>query len=87
MFTELMTNTKDHAYNNNSNLFDYSWYIFVHYEDNKISYIFMDNGIGIPTSVKKNFWDKIKNYIIGNQYKYIETALQGKLRTETRQIL
>ena len=57
MLTELMTNTKDHAYNKKST-FDYCWYIFVENDQDKIRYTFMDNGIGIPTTVLKNFAKK-----------------------------
>lgn len=84
MLTELMTNTKDHAYNRKST-FDYCWYIFVENDQDKIRYTFMDNGIGIPTTVLKKFYEKIIEILhLDNQYKYIESALKGEFRTETK---
>lgn len=84
MLTELMTNTKDHAYIKKSN-FDFCWYIFVENDENKIRYTFMDNGIGIPTTVLKKFYEKIIEKLkLDKEYKYIESALKGDFRTETR---
>ena len=84
MLTELMTNTKDHAYNRKST-FDYCWYIFVENDKDKIKYTFMDNGIGIPTTVFKKFREKIIETLhLDKEYKYIESALKGDFRTETR---
>ncbi len=84
ILTELMTNTKDHAYNNNSK-FDYYWYIFVENAEDKIRYTFMDNGIGIPTTVLRKFREKIIEILhLDREYKYIESALNGDFRTETR---
>ncbi|CDA30828.1 putative uncharacterized protein [Clostridium sp. CAG:492] len=84
MLTELMTNTKDHAYNSN-NKFDFCWYVFVENSQDYIRYTFMDNGLGIPTTVNKRLGEKIKEYInIDKEYKYIESCLSGNfLRTET----
>lgn len=53
MLTEMITNIKDHAYEND-NIFENSWYIFVENTQNKICYTFMDNGLGIPTTIKKS---------------------------------
>ena len=84
MLTELMTNTKDHAYNRKSK-FDYCWYIFVENDKDKIKYTFMDNGIGIPTTVFKKFHEKIIETLhLDKEYKYIESALKGDFRTETK---
>lgn len=85
MLTELMTNTKDHAYNKQST-FDYCWYIFVENDKDKIKYTFMDNGIGIPTTVSKKFYEKINEILhLDKQYKYIVSALKGEFRTETKE--
>lgn len=85
MLTELMTNTKDHAYNKHSK-FDFCWYIFVENTNDKIKYTFMDNGIGIPTTVLKKFREKIIEKLnLDKEYKYIESALKGEFRTETRE--
>lgn len=84
MLTELMTNTKDHAYNKKSK-FDFCWYIFVENTNDKIKYTFMDNGIGIPTTVLKKFRERIIEILnLDKEYKYIESALKGEFRTETK---
>ena len=85
MLTELMTNTKDHAYNRKST-FDYYWYIFIENNQNKIKYTFMDNGSGIPKTVLKKFKDRIIEILhLDKEYKYIESALMGEFRTETKE--
>lgn len=86
ILTELMTNTRDHAYNEN-NKFDFCWYVFVENTNNKIKYTFMDNGLGIPTTVNKKLTEKLKeNFKKEKEHSYIESCLDGKfLRTETKQ--
>lgn len=77
MLTEMITNIKDHAYDE-ENLFEHSWYIFVENDANKISYTFMDNGLGIPTTIKKNKFEKfIGKLDMEREYKYIEAGVSG----------
>lgn len=84
MLTEMITNISDHAYQKEG-LFKHEWYIFVNNEKDKITYTFMDNGLGIPTPIRKS----IKEHIIGffnaeTEYKYIEAAVNGvEKRSET----
>lgn len=85
ILTEIITNI-EHAYDENSkSIFIPSWYIMVENEKDKIKYTFMDNGFGIPTTVKKKkmeeFW-KLLN--MDKEYKYILSALDGSFkRSET----
>lgn len=80
MLTEMITNIQDHAYDN-ENLFEHSWYIFVENNEDKISYTFMDNGLGIPTTIKKKIleriFEKIDIFDTDKEYKYIEAAISG----------
>ena len=87
MLTEMITNIKDHAYDDN-NIFENSWYIFVENSQNKISYTFMDNGLGIPTTIKKKKIEKLlQMWDIDKEYKYIEADVSGlQKRSKTGKI-
>lgn len=77
MLTEMITNIQDHAYDK-ENLFEHSWYIFVEDNNNKISYTFMDNGLGIPTTIKKKIFERLlEKFDIDKEYKYIEAGIKG----------
>lgn len=84
MLTEMITNIIDHAYQKQG-LFKHQWYIFVDNNIDKITYTFMDNGLGIPTTIRKSIIEKIIETINAEaEYKYIETALSGvHKRSET----
>lgn len=85
ILTEVITNI-EHAYNIKDDLiFDPSWYIMVENNPDRIKYTFMDNGLGIPTTVKKKLFEEIlKKFNIDTEYKYIKTALDGSYkRTQT----
>ena len=49
------------------------------------TYTFMDNGLGIPTTIRKSILEKIiEAFDCENEYKYIETAVSGvHKRSET----
>lgn len=84
MLTEMITNIIDHAYQKQG-LFKHQWYIFVDNNIDKITYTFMDNGLEIPTTIRKSIIEKIIETINAEaEYKYIETALSGvHKRSET----
>ncbi len=80
---ECMTNTKQHAYNNVGN-----WWLIAQYnaEVNKIQFCFLDNGQGIPKSVKMTFRERFLELlpITNNQHsKLIFSTLNGEFRTKT----
>ena len=84
MIIELMSNTYKHAYADNS-IFYPRWYCYAEYDgSNMISFSFMDIGMGIPATVKKNFAEKIDILGIKAENKYIISALNGDFRTATQ---
>lgn len=84
MLTEMITNISDHAYQSGG-MFEHNWYIFVDNKEDKITYTFMDNGLGIPTTIRKSIFEKIiETFDCENEYKYIEAAVGGiQKRSET----
>ena len=87
MLTEMISNISDHAYQKEG-LFKHEWYIFVSNENDKIIYTFMDNGLGIPTTIRKSIKEHIIEFFNAEEeFKYIETAVNGVAkRSETGQI-
>ena len=57
---EMMSNTYRHAYNEKKSILEPVWYCFAEYDRNDtILFSFMDTGSGIPSTVKKNFFETI----------------------------
>lgn len=83
IISELMLNTCQHAYNDN-NGFKNEWYIYCEFIDNRIEFIFLDTGLGIPSTVRKNFVEKFENIMGTNEYKLIESAMDGEFRSRTK---
>lgn len=82
---ELMSNTLKHAYNGRSVLLPV-WYYFVEYESNGVvSFTFMDTGLGIPSTVRKNFAERLDILGLKEDNKYVISALNGEFRTATKQ--
>lgn len=75
-----MANTREHAYT----VDDYNrrWWATALYDENnkKVNFTFLDNGMGIPETVKKNVWEK---FLRESDNKLITSALRGELRTRT----
>lgn len=83
MMMELMTNTKQHAYNKNTYL-NANWYIFVEDYPEYLQFVFLDTGDGIPNTVKrKNFFENIKGMFDLDDAFFISSALKGEFRSET----
>lgn len=82
MLVELTSNTQEHAYmkNDKNGLFEYRWYCYANcVDDDYIAFSFVDNGKGIPATVKKYLSD-----VMGNDNKYLISALDGSCkRTRT----
>lgn len=82
---ELMSNTHKHAYND-SDVFVPRWYCFAEFDlSSTITFTFMDTGSGIPSTVQKNFAERIDFLKIKGQNRYVISALNGDFRTATKQ--
>lgn len=86
MMIELMANAYKHAYNDYDLLYP-RWYCFAKYlkEENTVAFTFMDTGEGIPSTVRKNFAEKLDLLKIKGEHKYVVSALQGDFRTATKE--
>lgn len=84
MMVELMSNTFKHAYNDDKLLYP-RWYCFAEYkkEENLIAFTFMDTGEGIPSTVRKNFAERLDILKIKSESNYVISALNGEFRTST----
>ena len=91
---ECMGNTYDHAYNSKSPL--PKWYLMAIYDNiNKsVNFVFLDGGLGIPKTIRRNHVEKIQQFITGVTRKFlsmtaiddsflISSALNGEFRTKT----
>ncbi len=84
MMIEMMSNTFKHAYSNSDSILFPRWYSFAEYDGHDtISFTFMDTGEGIPTTVRKNFVEKIDFLKIKGDSSYVISALEGDFRTAT----
>lgn len=80
---EFMDNTMGHAYEKNT-IFDPCWYLFVKCDTDKAVFTFLDNGLGIPYTVKKTLIEILKDkFYKRNDGYYIKSALDGEFRSET----
>jgi hypothetical protein len=83
---ESMANTKNHAYGNASTL--PSWYLVAlkRPECHKVSFAFLDGGLGIPKTVKKRNWEAFREKVKllrPSDGDIIMSTLRGELRTQT----
>ena len=86
MIIELMTNTHQHAYDTQeAQTMMGNWYIFAQDTGTAIHFVFLDTGLGIPKTVLKRFYEKIKDFAFRNDAVYLKSALQGTFISETKQ--
>lgn len=86
MIIELMTNTCQHAYRSEkASRMKRNWYIFAERKEDRVHFVFLDTGVGIPTTVRYTLLERGKNIIKRNDAAYIASALRGENRTETKQ--
>ena len=84
MIMELMTNTKQHAYTNNT-IMNKNWYVFVEDLQTCMRFVFLDTGAGIPNTIRtKGLIEKLKNILNADDAYFIASALRGEVRSETR---
>lgn len=77
---EMMGNTKQHAYENDMNDRVKCWYLFAEEINDSVKFVFLDTGLGIPTTIKKYFRDKL---FFTKDGLYIKSTLDGDYRTRT----
>lgn len=82
VLVELINNTIQHAYSKESVFLVSEWYLFAEENETDIQFVFLDTGEGIPSTVHKKVTEKLLTI---NDSMYIQTALEGKHRTQTRQ--
>lgn len=87
IFIELMTNTVQHAYRADNDIMDNKWFVYVEDVDNCVKFVFLDTGAGIPSTIRRNFGEKIKQRLLCNRgdAKLIESALTESFRSETKE--
>ena len=85
MVMELMTNTRQHAYRHEHGVMDDRWYIYAENAEEKIRFVFLDTGVGIPSTVRKGFAEIIQRFVKKDDAKLIASALKGDFRTETNE--
>ena len=90
MIAEIILNTRHHAYSTSNDIS--KWYAYAWYdkEDQSVRFTLLDTGDGIPTTVRKNWKEKLlqlSNRIgIGRSQDsdLIESVLNGDFRTQTQ---
>jgi len=83
ILVEMMSNTKQHAYKYgfSSERRAKFWYLYAEEKDNSVSFVFLDTGLGIPTTVRKNWGERIP--FVNKDADFIKSALRGDFRTQT----
>ena len=90
IISEMMLNTKQHAYNTSDQEYS-NWMLFLRFypEKQSIDFIFMDTGYGIPQTVRKTKLEQAKKWFSNmgfdafNQSDLVKSALDGAYRTQT----
>lgn len=84
MMSELMENTVLHAYSDKRFLNHKDWYVFSEKDDEKISFVFLDTGLGISRTIKKRVEDYVKFW--KDESELLLSALKGDKRTRTKKL-
>lgn len=82
ILVELMANTTQHAYTERTAGVANYWYLFAEKREGKVNFVFLDTGLGIPTTVRKKLSERIP--YINKDSDFIKSALEGEFRTQTR---
>jgi hypothetical protein len=89
---ELMSNTRQHAYEEESQV-SQEWFVFARHEENSrtASFLFLDTGRGIPTTISQSWMEAFRRYLagkgmrVGSESSMIRSALEGAYRTRTKE--
>lgn len=87
---ECMTNTRNHAYKTKNRIEkeinNHKWYLMAYHTDNNVHFVFLDNGNGIPQTLRW-YWKDLFSGTKWYDSKLIESAMQGKiLRSQTGEV-
>lgn len=84
ILVEMMSNVYYHAYYKDE-LMNPVWYMYAEYKNGKINFVFIDTGMGIAKTVRKNslFEKAIANLGVVTDSKLIMSALNGEFRTSS----
>ena len=80
ILAEMMYNTYEHAYTDMRHIID-NWYIFAEYVKDSIKITFLDTGLGIPKTIRRNFGERLLQVSEG---KLVQSALNGEFRSKTK---
>ncbi len=83
---ECMANTRNHAYETGMEKFS-KWWIVAMYgrETDSVHFTFLDNGLGIPATIRRTFIEKFTGIWGGrDDSELIASALMGEFRTQTK---
>lgn len=86
IFIEMMSNVVYHAYTSKSRVERKDWYIYVEHIDDFVRIIFVDTGVGIAKTVRKNFKEKLVRYFKPSDSKLMQSGFEGEFRTQTNEI-
>lgn len=80
MLSELMENTVMHAYTDGEKIKHKDWYVFAekNEKEKKVSFVFLDTGLGIPNTIKGKFF---KDIIFPSESSRLLSTLKGEGRT------
>lgn len=84
IFIELMSNVFHHAYGEN---FVKHWYIYAEHIDDYVRFVFVDTGMGIAKTVRRNFKEKVRA-LFGLNVKdgdLLSSTFSGDFRTQTNE--
>ena len=86
LLIEMMSNVYYHAYTNDE-LMKPEWYMYAEHVDNCVRFVFVDTGMGIARTVKRNsIYEKVVAKLkCDNDSKLIKSAFDGAFRTSTGQ--
>jgi hypothetical protein len=92
MVIECMANTRNHAYRDVPGQ-GYRWWIMAshHSPSHAVDFVFIDNGLGIPMTVRKKLLEKVIERVVPGSAGFrmqdadlIASSLRGEFRTATR---
>lgn len=84
---ELMGNTKQHAYDEDCKL-EKKWLLFAEQKNDRIDFVFLDIGLGIPKTVLKKHSEKLAKYVplyVLDEGNIVKSALEGEYRSKTEE--